>query len=105
MTAAARTPEDLDTLIEDACLQRDRALLDNLFHDAAVLATPSGVVVHGREAVGDMLVDRTYLAARGKRVLQVRNTALVVVAAGVHVLGRDDDGTWRAAISFLDLPV
>ncbi|MBE2315774.1 hypothetical protein DVA67_007290 [Solirubrobacter sp. CPCC 204708] len=103
MTAAARTPEELDTLIEDACLQHDRALLDDLFHDAALLATPGGLVVRGREAVGDMLVGRTYVA-RAKHVLQVRSTALVVVGAGVHVLGRDGDGTWRAAISFLDLP-
>jgi hypothetical protein len=103
MTAAARTPEELDTFIEAACLQHDRALLDDLFHDAALLATPGGLVVRGREAVGDLLVSRPYVA-RARRVLQVRGTALVVVGAGVQVLGRDDHGTWRAAISFLDLP-
>ena len=31
MTTGARTPEELDTLIEDAFLQRDRAALEDLF--------------------------------------------------------------------------
>ena len=46
--------------------------------------------------------ERTYLA-RPTRVLRAHDTALVVAAAGIHVVRRGRDGTWRAAISLLDL--
>jgi len=44
----------------------------------------------------------TYVA-RTRHVLQVRDTALVVADAGIHVLRRGGDGAWRATISLLDL--
>jgi hypothetical protein len=101
----ARTPEELDTLIEDAFLQRDRAALDDLFADSAVLMNGGGVPVHGRDAIGRALTeswDRPYVA-RTRQVLQVRDIALVVADAGIHVLRRGADGAWRASISLLDL--
>jgi hypothetical protein len=107
MTPGARTPEELDTLVEDAFLQRDLAALDVLFDDCAVLMNGSGVPAYGREAIGHALAESwdrqgTYVA-RTRQVLRVRDTALVVVDAGIHVLRRGGDGTWRAAISLLDL--
>ena len=102
----ARTPEDLDTLVEDAFLQRDRVALDDLFDDGAVLMNGHGMV-RGREAIGHALTaswDRqcTYVACT-RQVLQVRDTALVVADAGIHVLRRGSDGAWRAQISLLQL--
>jgi hypothetical protein len=38
-----------------------------------------------------------------RRVLQVRDVALVVGNDGVHVLRRATDGGWRVAISLLDV--
>jgi hypothetical protein len=103
----ARTPEELDTLIEDAFLQRDRAALDELFDDGAVLRTGGGVPAYGRDAIGHALTESwdrqcTYVA-RTRQVLQVRDTALVVADAGIHVLRRGIDGAWRAQISLLHL--
>ncbi len=46
--------------------------------------------------------DRTYLADP-RRVLQARDTALVVAARAINVLRRGDDGTWRYAITLLDI--
>ena len=107
MTVGARTPEELDTLVEDAFLQRDRAALDDLFDEAAVLVHGRGVPAYGREAIGQTLTESwdrqcTYVA-RTRQVLQVRDTALVVADAGIHVLRRGGDGAWRATISLLDL--
>jgi nuclear transport factor 2 (NTF2) superfamily protein len=102
----ARTPEELDTLIEDAFLQRDRAALDGLFDEGAVLMNGCGVL-HGREAIGHAMTESwdrqcTYVA-RTRQVLQVRDTALVVADAGIHVLRRGADGAGRAQISLLHL--
>ena len=57
MTAGARTPEELDTLLEDAFLQRDRAALEDLFDDGAVLMDVDGVPTNGREAIGRTLAE------------------------------------------------
>lgn len=107
MTAGARTPEELDTLFEDAFVLRDRALLGELLDDGAVLAEADGVHARGAEAIGQAVAelwarDRIYVA-RPRRVLQTRDTALVVADAGIHVLRRAGDGAWRAAISLLQL--
>jgi len=106
MTAGARTPEELDTLLEDAFVLRDRAAFDALFDDGAVLMK-DGLEARGGEAIGRALAglwagDWTYVA-HPRRVLQARDTALVVANPGIHVLRRGSDGAWRAAISLLDL--
>jgi len=107
MTPGARTPEELDTILEDAFVSRDRALSRALFEDHAVLVKAGGVEARGAEAIGHALAelwarDCTYVA-RTARVLQARDTALLVSSAATHVLRRSGDGTWRAAISLLQL--
>jgi uncharacterized protein DUF4440 len=106
MTVGARSPEELDTLFEDAFVLRDRGLFDELFDDGAVLMEAGGKEARGGEAIGHALAelwsrDCTYVA-RPRRVLQARDTALVVADAGIHVLRRGRDRTWRATISLLD---
>jgi hypothetical protein len=107
MTTGARSPEELETLFEDAFLLRDRAQLGALFDDGAVLMEAGGAEARGGDAIGEALAelwtrDRIYVA-RARRVLRARDTALVVADAGIHVLRRGGDGAWRAAISLLDL--
>ncbi|MEA2331638.1 MAG: hypothetical protein QOH58_1776 [Thermoleophilaceae bacterium] len=107
MTTGARTPEELDTLLEDAFVARDRTLFGALFDDGAVLMEVGGSEARGGEAIGRALAellarDCTYVA-RPRRVLQARDTALVVADAGIHVLRRGKDRAWRSAISLLDL--
>lgn len=107
MSSAARTPEELDELLEDAFVLRDSAAFEALFAAGAVLAHRNGPEAHGRAAISSGLValwerDWTYVA-RTRRVLQTGRTALVVADAGIHVLHRDPDGAWRAAISLLEL--
>ena len=106
MPAGARTPEELDALLEDAFVLRDASAARTLFGDDAVVGQAGGPDAHGGEAIGRALTtlwagDRTYVS-RTLRVLRARDTALVVADAGIHVVLRGPDGTWRAAISLLD---
>jgi hypothetical protein len=108
MDAGARSPEELDSLVEDAFLLRDQAQLCSLFDKSAVLAEAgAGREARGLHAIGCAAAalwsdQRSYIGG-DRRVLQVRGTALVVAASAVHVARRDRDGTWRLAISLLQL--
>jgi ketosteroid isomerase-like protein len=103
MSTAARTPEELDELLEDAFVLRDNAAFDALFDAGAVLADKNGMEARGRAAISRGLValsqrDWTYIA-RTRHVLRTGRTALVVADGAIHVLRRGRDGAWRAAIS------
>src|ERR671931_2752455 len=99
MGSAARTPEELETLFEDAFVVRDGAALAALFDDGAVLvADGASGEARGGEAIADSAsalwaADRTYLA-EPRRVVQVRDTALVVGPGGINVVRRGRDGAW-----------
>lgn len=96
-------------LLEDAFVVRDRAQLCTLFDPGAVLAQGEpGHEARGAEAIGRAAAElwtreRTYVAGT-QRVLQARNTALLVSPAGIHVARRGDDGAWRVAICLLRSP-
>jgi hypothetical protein len=108
MRPGARTPEELETLFEDAFLLHDREALAELFDDGAVLVAGAG----GCEARGARQLARiaaalwerepTYVADP-RRVLQARDSALVIAERSISVLRRRGDGTWRYAISLLDI--
>ncbi|MGH2451435.1 MAG: DUF4440 domain-containing protein [Candidatus Limnocylindria bacterium] len=108
MRPGARTPEELETLFEDAFVIRDRAALGLLFEDGAVLVAGDGLQeARGREEIARFATamwerDRTYVADP-RRVFQARDTALVVAERGVSVPRRGSDGAWRYAISLLSL--
>ncbi len=108
MRPGARTPEELETLFEDAFVVRDGAALAELFEDGAVLVTGGAPgEARGGEAIARTAAelwsgDITYVADP-QRVLQARDTALVVGPGGVSVVRRGADATWRYAISLLAL--
>ena len=102
MRPGARTPEELEQLLEDALVVRDPAALSALFEDGAVLLRTEAR--GGRQIAriaGELWArDLTYVAAP-HRVVQARDTALVVAEHGVSVARRNAGGTWRYAISLL----
>jgi hypothetical protein len=108
MDAGARTPEELETLLEDAFVLRNHEALVQLFEPGAVLLAGGGLSeARGLQDIAQAAaqlwdLDRIYLADP-RRVLQVRDTALVLSGRAISVVRRGDDGTWRYAISFLDL--
>jgi hypothetical protein len=82
MTHGARTPEELETLLEDALIT----------HDAETLAAalePDGLLI------GD-----AFIAGRS-RVLQACDTALLIAEESIGVALRRD-GRWRFAIALLE---
>ncbi len=108
MRTGARTPEELETLFEDAFVIRDREALTQLFEEGAVIAAADGRRgARGGEEIARFATamwrrDRTYLA-EPRRILQARDTALVVADRGINVVRRGSDGAWRYAISLLSL--
>jgi hypothetical protein len=104
MGPGAQTPEELETLFEDAFVIRDRAALAELFEDGAVLVDGPREARGGDQIArlaGDMWEsDRTYLAEPG-RVLQARDTGLIVAERGINVVRRGTDRAWRYSIALL----
>jgi hypothetical protein len=104
----ARTPEELETLLEDAFVLHDPQALAELFQPGAMLVAGGRLPeARGRwqiARVAAQLWDSQQLyLADPHRVLQARDTALVVAGQAINVVRRGDDGFWRYAISLLDL--
>jgi hypothetical protein len=104
MRQRARTPEELETLLEDAFVIRDRQAVADLFDEGAVLRDGPREA-RGADDItrlaGDMWrSDRTYLA-EVRRVVQARDTGLIVAERGINVVRRGSDGGWRYAIALL----
>lgn len=104
MTVGGQTPEELETLLEDALLMRDAAALAQLFDDASVLVVghgPQQIRGPGEIAQAALLLwqpQRGYLADP-RRVFQARDTALLLGDGVINVARRGPDGSWRYAIS------
>ena len=107
MRSGAGTPEELETLYEDAFVLRDRDAVALLFDTGAVLvAAGDSTEARGAEEIAWLATamwdrDQIYLAAP-RRVLQAHDTTLVIAEGAVNVLRRGSDGRWRYAISLLD---
>ena len=108
MSSGARTPEELETLFEDAFVVRDHSALVQLFDEGAVLVTADQATeVRGREEIARVAAamwgrDEIYLAAP-TRILQSRDITLVVADRGINVLRRGSDCAWRFVISLLNI--
>jgi hypothetical protein len=91
-------------MLEDAFVVRDQAALARLFEDRGVLA--AGGEAHGGGEIERLAMtmwerEVTYLADP-RRIVQARDTALVIARRSVSVARRAGDGRWRFAISLLD---
>jgi hypothetical protein len=104
MGPGARTPDELDTLFEDAVVLRDRDAITELFEPRAVLrAEGTTRSVRGAVRIAGFVTamwrqERTYLSGPHE-VLQADDTALVVGGSGTSVARRGTDGRWRFVIS------
>lgn len=103
-TSNARTPEELETLFEDALMIGDGVMLADIFDEGAVLVIGDERRVHGsaeimRIALATWQDDHPYVADP-RCVMQARDIALIVTEVGINVMRRNRDGTWRYAIVF-----
>jgi hypothetical protein len=104
MSPGALTPEELETLLEDAFVVHDRTGLAGLFEtDGLVAAAGAAARGAGIEAFVSALWAReiTYLA-QPRRVLQAGNTALIVAEHSISVARRAGDRRWRYVIALLN---
>jgi ketosteroid isomerase-like protein len=106
--AGARTPEELETMLEDAFVLHDHEVLAQLFEPEAVLhTTGSPYQVCGREQIKRFVTrmwdDQSTYLADPRTVLQAQGTALMVSGRAINVVRRGKNGTWRYAIVFLTL--
>jgi hypothetical protein len=102
MSAGARTPEELETLLEDALVVRDREALAELFETGAVLVAGDERPARGGEEIARLALatwagNHTYVADP-RRVMQARDIALIIAEQGINVLRRGRDGAWRYAV-------
>jgi ketosteroid isomerase-like protein len=108
MRPRARTPEELDALVEDAFVLRDRRALAALFENDALLVDAGAGQARGAGEIASWATEtwkrgRTYVAAE-PRVLQAGDTALVLTPDGIAVATRrHGNRTWRYAIALLSL--
>jgi hypothetical protein len=107
MRSGARTPEELDALLEDAFVVRDRRAVVALFESEALLVDAAAGEARGAREIASWATQTwrrgvTYLAAE-PRVLQAGDTALVLTPEGISVARRHDDRGWRYAIALLSL--
>lgn len=100
-TSGARTPEELETLFEDALVVRDPEALAELFEGGAMLVAGDAQIARGHAAITRLALatwdgDHTYVADP-RCVMQARDVALIL-ARGINVARRGHDGAWRYAI-------
>jgi hypothetical protein len=95
MEPTAGTPEELETLLEDALLLDDGAAVQALFARGRVHVVGGGTVLEGRRAA-DLLTRRGFVASPGS----VRVSADVAVGAGtaMTVAQRGADRQWRLLV-------
>ena len=104
--APARTPEELDLLLEDAFVLRDGAALAQLFEASAVLVV-SGTFSEARgheeitaAAARMWKMNHCYISDPA-RIIQCDDIALVTGPSSVSVVRRSTDRSWRFAIVLL----
>src|SRR5215218_5688025 len=105
MRPRARTPDELDPLLEDAFVLRDRRALAALFESDALVCDATAGQARGAGEIASWATETwkrgiTYVAAE-PRVLQAGETALVLTRDGIAVARRHDDRAWRYAIALL----
>ena len=89
----ARSPEELETLLEDALMLQDEAGAAALFEDGGVLVDGSGDVL-ARDQAAHVLARQNYVASPSS-VTVVSNVAVVVGSQTVNVSCRAPGGGWR----------
>lgn len=101
-SGGARTPEELETLLEDSLIVGDGEALTALFEEWATLVAGNAPPARGRKAIACLALgiwggDHAYVADL-RRVVVARDTALILARRGIHVAHRDSDGAWRYTI-------
>jgi hypothetical protein len=99
---AAGSPEELETLLEDALLLQDHEAVTALFEDRGVVVSGPGCV-SGRTQAAGLLAGRDFVASSGTATV-IRGVAVVVGEHAVNLSRRGPDGQWRLVAAILIHP-
>lgn len=106
MDGRARTPEELETLLEDAYVLRDAKAVALLHEQGALVARRPELQARGREEIARAAADSwqrgATFVAEPCQVLQAGTTALIIGARAVSVARLAPGGAWRYAIVRLE---
>jgi uncharacterized protein DUF4440 len=102
MARGAATPEELETLLEDAFVLRDATAAARLFEPGGLFCSGSSSA-RGRSAIARQVaalleIDRPYVAG-DRRVLQAGDVAVLLGQRTVIVARRGQDRTWHYSIA------
>jgi ketosteroid isomerase-like protein len=106
MRPGARSPEELELLLEDAFVIGDAAAVADLFdHDAVLVSGSTAGPARGRAEIASLATTMrqhgfTYLT-EPRRVVQTADMTLLLAAGTVNVMRRDPRLGWLYAISLL----
>jgi hypothetical protein len=103
------TPEELETLLEDAIVLQDAQAVSRLFEPGGLLVIGDGMgEFRGQHEIARALNLGPDLVcgyvAEPRRLYQRRDLVLLIGDGVINVALRGSDHTWRFAISVLDLP-
>ena len=105
MVSGGRTPEELETLLEDAVLMADADAAARLFEPYGLLFVEgTACELRGREGIRRAAAGwlfRHGSLGTARRVLQAGDTALLLGADVVNVVRRREDGSWKYVICVL----
>jgi hypothetical protein len=104
MDVHAGSPEELETLLEDAVLLRDGAAAAQLFEpDGVIVPWPGSAQVRGRAAIAELAAglssDGPGYLADPRHVTLGADLALIVSPSALNVARRRRNGSWRFVIS------
>jgi quercetin dioxygenase-like cupin family protein len=97
----ARSPEELESLLEDALVLGDPEMLAGLFEEGITLVAGDDPPTRGRaEAARHVLAmwGNDLYVADPQRVVVTWDMALILAGEGIHVAHRDRSGAWRYTI-------
>jgi ketosteroid isomerase-like protein len=95
MTVGARTPEELETLLEDAFVLRDQEAVGELFEPGAVLVVDGSCEARGRREIVRAAGAIPSYTADAQRVIQSGDIALVIGGSAISITRRGPDERWR----------
>jgi hypothetical protein len=107
MRSEAATPEELESLFEDALILGDARAVARLFDTSAVLAAePGALQARGARQIASLAAAMrergwSYLADP-RHVVQTRDVTLVVAERATNVMRRLPSGGWRYLISLIE---
>jgi hypothetical protein len=104
MTKGAHSPEELETLMEDALLLRDGRALAQLFEVRGLFVSDYGQSqARGHDEIAQSIYSTPHLAegytAEPRNIFHARDLALLVGDDVINVVRRGRDRLWKVVIS------